>query len=60
MKCEFYHFIIHNTGSRCRETYPTGGWDFLRRWVKVCGIFTLRNVAFFAKPTFWGPILKKR
>lgn len=44
MKCEFYHFIIHNTSSGCRKTYPASDWDFLLYWVKVCGMFTLHNV----------------
>lgn len=46
MKCEFYHFITHNTSSSCRETYPTSDWDSLPYWVKVLGIFTLRNFTF--------------
>ena len=46
MKCEFYHLIIHNTRSSCRETYPTSDWGFPPCWVKVGGVFTLHNVAF--------------
>lgn len=57
MKCEFYHFIIHNTSSRCRETYPTGGWDLLQRWAKVWGIFTLSKAAFLRSLHF-GDLFK--
>lgn len=54
MKCEFYHFIIHNTSSSSRETYPTHDWDFLPYWVKVRGIFILRNVIVLRNLHFGG------
>lgn len=58
MKCEFYHFITHNTRSSCRETYPTSDWDFLLYWVKVFGIFTLCNVTFLLGLCFGRTYLK--
>lgn len=58
MKCEFCHFITHNTSLSCRETYPPSDWSFLPYWVKVLGLFTLCNVTFMWSLHFGGTCLK--
>ena len=58
MKCEFCHFITHNTSLSCRETYPPSAWDFLPYWVNVLGLCTLHNVTFLWSLRFGGTCLK--